>query len=257
MATFVLRLIPLLLVLTVLAIWWPHWRRRTPESAAVPAICKNLIALTVAMSAQLAFPVLDDLIPGLPSLPHFLMHFFGMVAAFYLSAFAIHIGRPPEIAAAKVRLRGWLLGVALVFLTVFYAIGPAAAGLPKIAAEAGEHPWVVHYTAVYSTFLALALIDICWASATKYESERIWLRRGLRLLGIGAGVALLYTALRVLTPIVYAAGGELPWSNAGPGGVGTYLMLAGVALTLAGIALPPVGEHWDNRRNRQPELDAR
>lgn len=249
MATFVLRLLPLVLVAGVLAIWLPHLRR-TDRSPATVAICKSLAALALALVVQLAYPLLDGLIPSLPSAPHFLMHALGLFAAYWLAAVAIHLARPADSVAERLRLRAWLLAAALCLLTVLYAIGPAVAGLRRISAEEGDHAFVAHYTAVYTTYLALALIDLYWMSTKARTMEHVWLRQALRLLRIGSAVGIAYVVLRVATPLVHRAGGELPWTNAGPSGVGTYLMLAGIALIMAGIALPPLGETWDRRRSR-------
>lgn len=241
MATLTLRLVPLLVVLAVLAVWVPERRRaRTP---AVTAICRALAVLAFALLIQLGYPLLDDLTP-LPALPHFLMHASGLVAAFWLAAFALHVGQPEQLAPIKIRHRAWLLAAALTALTVFYAVGPASAGLSRISAETGQHPFVAHYIAVFTTYLGLALIDICWICATARGSDHRWLRRGLILLGVGAALGLVYAALRVGTTVLAAAGYQLPFTNAGPAGVGTYLMLAGIVLMMVGIALPRLGEAW-------------
>lgn len=182
MATVILRAAPLILVVYGLSVWLRELRHnKRPE---VYAMCWAQMFLTFALIAQLAYPVIQDTVP-VPALAHYLMHAFGLVSAFWLSAFALHLGQHESVAPHTVRRRAWLLGAALTALTIFYIIGPVKAGLTKIAAES-DAPFVVHYIAVFTAYIGLALIEVAWMATFGQQSENKWLRRGLRLLGTGA-----------------------------------------------------------------------
>jgi hypothetical protein len=243
MATVILRAVPLLLVGYALWVWLRKLRHnKRPD---VLAACWAQVFIALALIAQLAYPVIQSAI-DVPALAHFLMHAFGLVSAYWLSAFALHLGQHEAVAPRTVRRRAWLLAAALVGLTVFYIIGPVKAGLPKISAES-DAPFVAHYVAVFTAYIALALIEVAWMTMFGERSENKWLRRGMLLLGTGAMIGLLYAALRVATPILAAAGIWLPWDNAGPAGVGTYLMLLAGAQMTAGILVPPLAQRWQAR----------
>lgn len=244
MTSLLLRIVPLILVASALLIWVNVLRYS--KRPAVRAICWSLGFLTLAFLVQLGYQVLARLVP-VPALPHYLMHVCGLVAAFWLAAFALHVAHSPAIARIKVRHRAWLLAAALAGLTAFYLVGPLASGLPRVTSEHGQRPFVVLYLAVFTGYLVLALIDVVAVTITTRHSPQPWLRRGLLCLGAGAGFGIAYAALRIGSTIAHAAGLEIPWTNAGPQGVGTYLMLAAIALMMTGIVMPPLGERWNRK----------
>lgn len=239
MSSLILRLVPLVVVAAAMAIWLAMLRHN--RQPAVRAICWSLGFLTAALAVQLGYPVLAALAP-LPAFPHYLMHMFGLIATFWLAAFALHLAHSPGIARIKVRHRAWLLAAALIGLAVSYLAGPMASGLPRITSEHGHQPFVLLYLAVFTGYLVLALIDVVAVTIVTRHSPRPWLRRGLLCLGSGAALGIAYAALRIGTAIAHAAGLRVPWTNAGPHGIGTYLMLAAIILMMTGIVMPPLGE---------------
>lgn len=235
--------IPTLLALGVLVTWWrEHRHNRRPEMVA---LCWTLTFLAAAFFVQLASPVIRSTVP-MPALADYVMHAFGLVSAFWMSAFALHLGQAESVAPRTVRRRAWLLAAALIALTVFYVIGPVHAGLTTITAES-EAPFVAHYFAVFAAYLGLALIEVAWMTGYGEPSTCAWVRRGIRLLRAGACVGLLDVALLAATAILAAAGARLPWADAGAFGLGTYLMLPAVVLMTAGILTPALGRRWQAR----------
>jgi len=243
----VLRALPLASVLIVLALWLPQLKRPDRSPASVP-LCRALGAGAVSLAIQLAYPVLDDL-PTAPSLPHFLVHVGAVMAVYWLSVFALHASQAPSLIQ-KIVWRRAVLIAALAVLTATYVAGPVAAALPRISPEASAQPWVMHYNGAYSAFIAFTMIDVVHLSSKAGDANEIWVRRGLRVIGIGAIIGVAYAIARLATALVYTVGGRLPWATGGPSGPTTVLMLIAAVLVVAGLALPAMAQ-WLNMRRKQ------
>lgn len=249
----VLRGVPLVSVLVVLALWLPQLKHPDRSPASVP-LCRALGAGAVALAIQLLYPLLDG-IPGLPSLPHVLMHIGAMLAVYWLSLFALHASQPPSLVQKVAWRRAVLVG-ALTVLTATYIAGPAQAGLPRIAPEASAEPWVLHYNGAYSLYIGFTMFDVVYLSTKAGESNQKWVRRGLRVIGIGAIIGFAYATARLATALVYVADGRLPWTTGGPTGPTAVLMLIAAVLIVAGIAMPATAQWW-SLRSGQFEEDGR
>jgi hypothetical protein len=248
-AVILLRAIPLVLVGTAFVVWLRIVRNGEAKPAAL-ALCASLAFLTVAMLVQLLFDPLKSVVP-LPGFQHFLMHTCGMVAAFFLTVFCLHIGQPSERINKSIALRRWVLMAALVLLSVLYVLGPVRGELTRITSESGQTEQVVEYLAVFAGYMGFTMIDVVWISRNAPQIANVWIRRGLITLGVGAATGLVYAALRVSSAVATAIGSPLPWPNAGPGGIGTYFMLASVILLMVGIMLPPLGQRRDDNAAAQ------
>lgn len=247
MDVVLLRAVPLVSVLIVLALWLPQLKRPDRSPASVP-LCRALGAGAVALAIQLAYPVLDDVVT-VPSLPHFFVHVGAVMAVYWLSVFALHASQAPSLVQ-KIMWRRAALIAALAVLTATYIAGPLEGGLTRISPEASAQPWVLHYNGTYSAFIAFAMIDVVHLSSKAGEANQVWVRRGLRVIGIGAIIGFGYAVARLAAAVVYTVGGRLPWATGGPSGPTTVLMLIAAVLVVAGLALPAMAQ-WLSMRRQQ------
>lgn len=236
--------VPLAAVLVVLAWWLPHARRPDRSPASGP-LCLALGAGAVALVIRLAFPLLDE-IAGWRSLPQFLVHVCAMLAVYWLSLFALHASQAPSLSQ-KLAWRRALLVSALTVLGVAFVAGPVEADLARIAPEASADTWVMNYNGIYSIYIIVAMIDVVYLSTKAAEPSQKWVRRGLRVIGIGAMFGVAYACARLAAAVIYAAGARLPWTTGGPTGPTTVLMLVAAMLIVVGLSLPATVQWWDRR----------
>lgn len=253
MDVVLLRALPLVSVLIVLALWLPQLRRPDRSPASVP-LCRALGAGAVALAIQLAYPLLDH-VSAVPSLPHFLVHVGAVMAVYWLSVFALHASQAPSLSQ-KIAWRTATLIAALVVLTATYLAGAVEAGLTRISPEDSARPWVMHYNGVYSAFIAFTMIDVVHLSTKAGDANQEWVRRGLRVIGIGAIIGVAYAVARLAIALVYTVGARLPWTTGGPTGPTTVLMLIAAVLIVAGLAMPATAQ-WCAVRGKRFDQDGR
>jgi uncharacterized protein DUF6545 len=244
-------IIPFALVVFALAFWLTAWRRGRKPSAR--AMCISLTGLTIAFSINLFYPTVAAVL-RLPSLPHLIQHAATLVFGYWLTVFCIHLSLPEDVGARRIRQRAWLLGLVLVALSTLYIVGPLRAGIPAIASEYGDRPFVSLYLAVFATHLGIVMVDVLIMSRHAGAIPRRWLRRGLRLLGTASVFGLLFVLQRASSSFADAFGHPFPWEDAGVVGVSSQLIIVAVVLLMAGVLVPPFGARWDDRKAAR-ELD--
>ncbi|MEU7870119.1 MAB_1171c family putative transporter [Dactylosporangium sp. NPDC049140] len=117
---------------------------------------------------------------------------------------------PRAGAWRRARLRiAWVL-VVLTVMTVLFTAAARQAEHPTDAAATYAHdPVYAAYLGCYIAMVGLGFLDIfrlCLPYAR--AAGRVWLRRGLRLTAAGAGLGLLYCAVRATTLVEGRLGGD-------------------------------------------------
>ncbi|WP_455355390.1 MAB_1171c family putative transporter [Streptomyces sp. SYSU K217416] len=155
-------------------------------------------------------------------------------------------GSPPEVA--RRRSRRWLgAGFAVIagLLVLFALLTPSATHPIDFTLYYAHDDWYAAYLTLYIaayTFAEVFLACTCWRLARR--SPRFSVRVGLRVVAVGAGVTLGYSAVRIGNVIAGAFGASLAsWEGFAwtCGDVGTIL-------TLVGFLIPTVADQAQRAR---------
>ncbi|GAA4527537.1 MAB_1171c family putative transporter [Amycolatopsis samaneae] len=226
--------------------WIRSWRRsRTP---ALLANVKALAALDVALLLGVDFGAPGWLF-GITTLPNYVVHVLGVLAAYWLQAFVLYLAVPVADVPPKLRTRRRILIGSQVTLAVLYVLGPMHGDLlPAITGQAGNHALAVAYLAVFELYLGLAMLDVVLVARHARELPRGYLRTGLRLLRWGGILGLAFAVHKALTSVAVAAG--LPWwAQVINGVLPGLLTTAAILLLMAGITVPAVAPRRLMRRH--------
>lgn len=233
-------------LITAALLFWLHSYRQT-RKPGVRAMCISLVLLDIAIliggvEARYGFG------RDLHALPQYLQHICGITSAYWLQIFCLHLTHPAELIRRRSRARAVLLTCALVGLSVFYILGPVRLGLSAVPSSAGNLPWVTPYLAMFSGYLGLAMADTFWMSRLAAHVPQRFLRLGLRQLGIGSAIGLLYVLHRFGYSLARTLGVSVPWSDVGPGGLNNILVLLAIIFLMGGVMTPALGARWEARR---------
>ncbi|XVV05362.1 MAB_1171c family putative transporter [Actinosynnema sp. CA-248983] len=226
-------------VTAAIAFWLSSYRYS--RRSGVRAMCMSLALLDVA----LLIGVLSYSDLGWPL--QWAQHLCVMVSAYQLQVFCLHLTKRPERVEVGVRRRRTAVIAACVLLLVFYVLGPLRAGLVAVLSTFGDRPFVTHYLATYTLYLGWAMLDVVLMSRLARHVGRPSLRLGLRLLGAGSLVGLVYALLRLGVSVAVALGAPISsktWIEYATG----QLTFVSIILLMAGILVPPFGARWEARK---------
>jgi hypothetical protein len=115
-----------------------------------------------------------------------------IVLAFWASA-------TPREAWRRVHIRLAVAALVLaVLIPLFLLMSPQEQRPQDFTLRYADHPLYTAYLLIYICFYALGEIEIAWRSFRYARvSPRLWLRRGLHLISLGATVTLGYSVIRI------------------------------------------------------------
>jgi hypothetical protein len=244
-------LFPALALMCWVAFLWKVVTLR--EKPRDPALGSLLVAFAVKGSAfLLATPGIAaavDRRTGIPDLSALGIHLFGGVAfAAAVLVVLVHWSKPPADARQDVRrllAAAGLIMVTMVGLWVANGLGTEHRSMSYLVQNAGR-PLAAIYLCLYVVTLVVALIQIarlCLKSAASTGSgARPWLRRGLRMTGIGALIYSVNFWSRAFAVVgVHIGFDASDWEIVILLGAGL-----GMTLVLAGLTMPSWGPHLSN-----------
>lgn len=174
-----------------------------------------------------------------------------LAAALCVSSVLLHLNHDTADARRQLRLRAWLLAPVLTVMAVAFAITPDtdAWSAQTTAEDWTQAPASLHiYDLAFAAYLAYAVYDAFRQTWKRSGSaRRISQRVGLRTTAVGCGLALVYTAYKIVN-----SGAPLFDWDPFPGGACTSLVTPtrcvfskttpalGIVLITAGLTMPAV-----------------
>ncbi|MEV7524225.1 MAB_1171c family putative transporter [Streptomyces sp. NPDC091371] len=248
-----------LLEIAVLIMLWTVTVWRVPSavrSVKQRALWTAFAALTLSMTLRLpgVMHALDDR-AGVNNLSTLVKHWLGMIAAGAVVDFVVAIARPET--GRRLRVRHYVALTAMTVMAVlFFVFVPRPREVTDFFAENAGNGWATAYYLVFVVYLGIAMATATWLfwSSARHASA-MWLRTGVRLMGIGTAVGVLYTLVRFGYMTTRLAGltdgtGDVAVDNATDA-----LKYVAIGFILVGSSIPAFGVAWrtvqDGRQYRQ------
>ncbi|MFE2287117.1 MAB_1171c family putative transporter [Streptomyces sp. NPDC059443] len=247
------------LEIAVLVMLWTVTLWRLPSAlrtAKQRALWTAFAALTLSMTLRLPEVIrgLDEW-AGINNLSTLVKHWLGMIAAGAVVEFVVAIARPET--GRRPRTRHY---VALTAMTVMAVLFIFLVPRPYEAADFFEenvgHGWATVYYLVFVVYLGIAMATatrLFWGSA-RHASAR-WLRTGVRLMGIGTAIGVLYTLVRAGYMTSRLVGLTDSTSDVAVDNATDVLKYMAIGFILVGSSIPAFGVAWrtvqDGRHHRQ------
>lgn len=240
-------------MLWAVTIWRGPSAVRTVKQRALWAA---FAALTLSMTLRLpgVMHALDDR-AGVHNLSTLVKHCLGMIAAGAVVDFVVAIARPET--GRRLRARHYVALTAMAVMAVlFIFFVPRPHEVTDFSMENAGNGWATAYYLVFVVYLGIAMATATWLfwGSARHASAR-WLRTGVRLMGIGTAIGVLYTLLRfgyMTTRLagLTDSGGDIAVDNATDA-----LKYTAIGFILVGSSIPAFGVAWrtvqDGRQYRQ------
>ncbi|MEU7905252.1 MAB_1171c family putative transporter [Actinoplanes sp. NPDC049118] len=232
--------------------------RKNRDAASVTlCISFGLLAVIYTLSTPTVWAAFDHAL-GVPNLAALVTQSVVIVNSACLQALMLFWLYPRTDAWRKIRFRSALLtGVLLVMITLFFMTPAPTEHSRDFVATHAHIPTYSVYLLVYLATYTITRIDILrmsWRYAPVAGAP--WLRRGLRIFGIGAICGLIYAAARITDVIAGVVGWDpTRWENVARLGVGI-----GVIFTMTGLTIPGWGPYlsrvaeWFGRQRAYRQL---
>ena len=234
-------------LVTVAVLFWAAGLARAPSAARRPerrALCVALLAFAVALTADV--PVVYVRVDGwlgVPNVADLVEHAFGMVGVFALlvtlSGLVERGGRPVRGAVRVVVLAAAVgASVGLFF----------AARLPveviHFTDRYGHLPAIAAYWSITLAYFGVALIELAQIVLRRSsQAGRPTLRVGLRVVGAGVVLGVVYSAIKLVELVVdedSAAGGVRRVADR----LDPVVLIVGAAVIGVGLLLPVADTAW-------------
>lgn len=237
-----------LVMLWAVTIWRVPSTRRTVKQRA---LWVAFAALTLAMTLRLPSVMhgLDDGV-GVNNLSTLIKHSLGMIAACAVVDFVVAVVRPED--GRRIRPRHYITLAAIALMALLFQFVPRQHEVDDFfEANVGEG-WATAYHGVFVVYLGIAMATASWLfwGSARLASAR-WLRIGVRLMGIGTAVGVVYTVVRA-TYLVFRLAGIT--SAAADDNVDTttdLLKYLAIGFILVGSSIPAFGVAWRSIRDWQ------
>ncbi|WP_394614782.1 MAB_1171c family putative transporter [Lentzea sp. JNUCC 0626] len=196
------------------------------------------------VGVDIVFKALERLVPGSPWwLQHVLLCAGGLAVQIFF------IYSIDDRANAYRRARWWT-GVYVVFQVAITALYVPAYLTGDLAAllrhDFMNAPLMVFANLVFVGYVGLVEVTVTRLSWTWSKvADRVWLRRGLRLIAIGSAISVLYAVHKVAYVAAVYLGHQPPWSEFQASFVPA---LAGVVLITIGSLVPRWGARYETMR---------
>jgi hypothetical protein len=185
------------LVVATAAVFKLHALRRDARNSASRFLCLTLVALAAALAVQgsTLHAFVNELIGG--NRARLLGNALTVVAALGVQGTLAHLLRDPRAARRTMRRSTVVAVAALVLMAVLFTTAPVEGPTRDFAATYGREPLFLAYLLVYLGYLSVALFGVL-SLTRRYarHTERVFLRVGLRLMGLGAVCGLLYVGYK-------------------------------------------------------------
>ncbi|MFD7256380.1 MAB_1171c family putative transporter [Streptomyces sp. NPDC059874] len=220
------------------------------------ALWAAFAALTLSMTLRLPGVMhgLDDR-AGVNNLSTLVKHWLGVIAAGAVVDFVVAIARPET--GRRLRLRHYVALTAMGVMAVLFAFFvPRPHEVTDFYEENVGNGWATIYYLVFVVYLGIAMANATWLfwGSARHASAR-WLRTGVRLMGIGTAVGVLYTLLRSGYMTSRLAGIADGSSDIWVDNVTDAVKYIAIGFILVGSSLPAFGVAWrtiqDGRHHRQ------
>ncbi|MGP3999424.1 MAB_1171c family putative transporter [Streptomyces sp. 8N706] len=215
--------------------------RRSSRDYALIALCSVLAfsALSFTLSHPLVWPRVDGLLgfPNSAALVSQCCVVMVVVSQQVVLVFWSHTSQRSAWRAARTRLLTAALVLAAL-ISLFLSMSPAEQRPKDFTLHYADHPLYATYLLLYIVYYAFGEIEIGRLSHRYAKvSHRLWLRRGLRLIALGAFVTLGYSTIRIANLVAVPLSLDLrAWEP-----VAWFCGDIGALLTLIGWTLPGWG----------------
>lgn len=233
--------IAVLIMLWAVTIWRVPSALRTVKQRA---LWVAFAALTLSMTLRLPGVMhgLDDRV-GINNLSTLIKHWLGMIAAGAVLDFVVAIARPET--GRRVRPRHYVALTAMALMAVLFQFVPRRHEVEDFFEANVGQTWATAYYLVFIVYLGIAMATASWLfwGSARLASAR-WLRIGVRLMGIGTGVGVVYTLVRAVYLIcrlaeVTSAGADDTVDTATD-----LLKYLAIGFILVGSSIPAFGVAW-------------
>jgi hypothetical protein len=219
---------------------------RKPTNPAMWGIWGALVGFCFGLTVgvDLVFKAMDRMVPGSPWwLQHVLLCGAGWALQLFF-IYSIEQGRAANRRAIRwglVYLAGQVLITAL-YIPAFLR-GDVAAMLRQ---DFGNAPLAVLMNVVFVAYVGIVLVTVSRMARTWSKvADRVWLRRGLRLIALGAAFGALLPIHKVGYMSAVQLGYQPPWSEFR---WSFYPVMVGVTLATVGALVPRWGPRFDGLR---------
>ncbi|WP_409185592.1 MAB_1171c family putative transporter [Amycolatopsis sp. VS8301801F10] len=177
---------------------------------------------------------------GIPNLAILILHLAAVAYCISAQLLLMLWANPP--AEIRTQIRAWIVSGAALFvvLTVLFFIGNKP-GTPGTAFAVGSSdPVILTYLLLFIISQAVPCVTI-YLQCRPYarSTSRVWLRRTLRTLAVGAVVLFCYCATRAVNIVSPALGWRLgPWAI-----LPSVFSALGIVIVSFGLTMPSWGEH--------------
>lgn len=233
------------MVLLLALLFWTATAYKVRELRKRPAPAQRSLTLTIlslAVAATFLVPVVHVCIgrlTGVANIAEPVARTAVLVAACAGQALVLRLTAEDGFSRMPVARRTAGVGVVVVGLWSLFIVAPVETSTIRFTSQFGSDPMVAAYLALALGYLAWALIDIrrgCRRYATEASG---FLAQGLRLIGRGCLIGLMYIAVKGAALVALAVGSPLPVELEAT--VGRSLAVLAGTLVIVGSTLPATG----------------
>lgn len=240
--------ITILIMLWTVTIWRAPSARRSVKQRA---LWVAFAALTLSMTLRLPGVMhgLDER-AEVNNLSTLVKHWLGMIAAGAVVDFVIAIARPESESGRRVRPRHYAAMTAMALMAALFQLVPREREVDDFfEANVGES-WATAYYLVFVIYLGIAMATASWLfwGSARLANAR-WLRVGVRLMGIGTAVGVLYTVVRALYLVCRLFGIVGVDADDAVDTATDLLKYLAIGFILVGSSIPAFGVAWRGIRD--------
>lgn len=233
---------------TVPALFWAGGLARVPSAVRVPErrpLCAALGAFAVALTVDIpsAYVGLDRRL-GVPNVADLVEHVLGIIGVFALLRTLIGLTSPRTHRRRSDWTQVAMLAVAVsASAALFFAANPSVE-TARFTDRYGRLPLIAAYWSITIAYFGVSLVELA-SLVIKHSrhTRRIALRLGLRIVGVGVALGVVYSAIKIVE-LVLDQGvsadrvGDLAHS------LDPVVLSLGAAVIGAGLLLPAVETVW-------------
>jgi len=233
--------------LTVAVLFWAGGLARAPSALHVRErrpLCAALLAFAVALTVDVpAVYVRVDGLLGIPNIADLIEHVFGMFGVFaMLVALRGLVGHGNRSRWAETRIA--VLAAAVGASAGLFVAARLPVEAPHFTDRYGHLPVIAAYWSITVAYFGVALIELAQVVVTRSgRVRRATLRIGLRVVGAGVVLGVVYSAIKIVELVVdedSAASGVRQLAHR----LDPIVLVAGAAVIGVGLLLPAADTTW-------------
>ncbi|NHN55840.1 hypothetical protein G9U51_08635 [Calidifontibacter sp. DB0510] len=220
-----------------------HARERRP-------LCAALLAFAVALTADVpAVYVRVDGWLGIANVADLVEHVFGMVGVFALLVTLNYLGTPSGAHARQTWTAwGWtrlaVLAAAVGASVVLFFAARLPVETAHFTEEYGHLPVIAAYWSITLAYFGVALIELAQMVATRSaRATRATLRIGLRIVGVGVALGVVYSAIKIVE-LVLDEDGRAGTVRRAADRLDPIVLVTGAVVIGVGLLLPAADTTW-------------